>query len=91
MAELLLLTRDDCELCEHFRQELADFAHGLELPVLRLQNVDSDPILQRRYGLQIPVLLLDGAVVCATRFDALELARLLRPRSAAAGESSGNR
>lgn len=42
--------------------------------------MDSDPQLARRYGLEIPVLLLDGAKVCAVRLDEAELARLLRPR-----------
>jgi len=42
-------------------------------------DVDSDPELARRHGLHIPVLLLDGTVVCRTRLDADELTRLLRP------------
>ena len=32
---------------------------------LRLLDVDSDPELQRRYGLKIPVLLLDAVPVCS--------------------------
>jgi len=43
-------------------------------------DVDSDPELARRYGLDIPVLLLDGVRVCQHRLDASELLRLLRPR-----------
>jgi hypothetical protein len=42
--------------------------------------VDDDPVLSRRHGLDIPVLLLDGAVVCRHRLDPQELMRLLRPR-----------
>jgi hypothetical protein len=42
--------------------------------------VDGDPDLQRRHGLNVPVLLLDGAVVCRQRLDATELLRILRPR-----------
>lgn len=77
---LLLLTRPDCALCDEFRQEYAIWAEGKELPPLRLQDVDSDPQQRRRYGLQIPVLLCDGALACATRFDSGELERLLRAR-----------
>jgi len=33
----------------------------------------------RRHGLDVPVLLLDGTVVCRHRLDRHELARLLRP------------
>jgi len=47
------------------------------LPPLTIIDVDSDPQLQRRYGLKIPVLLLDSALVCSGRLDAPELLRLL--------------
>jgi hypothetical protein len=43
-------------------------------------DVDSDPLLARRYGLDIPVLLLDGEKVCQHRLDPDELLRFLRPR-----------
>ena len=36
------------------------------------------PKLQRRYGLKIPVLLLDSIPVCSHRLDAAELLRLLQ-------------
>jgi hypothetical protein len=49
------------------------------LPPIDLLDVDSDPLLRRRHGLDVPVLLLDGAVVCHHRLDRRELARLLRP------------
>ena len=50
------------------------------LPPLEVVDVDGDPDLQRRYGLNVPVLLLDGTVVCRQRLDAPELLRILRPR-----------
>ena len=51
-----------------------------ELPAIRLLDVDSDPQLQRRYGLKIPVLLLDQVPVCSARLDPTELLRALRGR-----------
>ena len=80
---LVLLTRQDCELCAQFQHELAHWAKGDSLLELRVQDVDADPDQRRRYGLRVPVLLLDGALVCATRFDAAALERLLRPRGPA--------
>jgi hypothetical protein len=62
--------------------ELQALGRTLELPPIDLLDVDSDPELTRRYGLNVPVLLLDGTVVCRHRLDAPELERLLRPRSA---------
>ncbi len=50
----------------------------LPLPPLEVVDVDSDPQLVRRYGLNVPVLLLDGTVVCQHRLDSGELRRLLR-------------
>ena len=48
------------------------------VPPIELVDVDVDPELVRRWGLKVPVLLLDGALVCASRLDAPELLRLLR-------------
>jgi len=53
----------------------------LSLPPIEVVDVDSDPELLRRHGLHVPVLLLDGSVVCRHRLDVAELRRLLRPRS----------
>jgi hypothetical protein len=52
----------------------------MTLPPVRKVDVDSDPELARRYGLDIPVLLWGGAKVCQHRLDRAELVRLLRPR-----------
>jgi hypothetical protein len=75
---LTLLHREDCGLCEEMIDELQALGRKLPLPPLELVDVDSDPELARRHGLNIPVLLLDGTVVCRHRLDPDELARLLR-------------
>jgi hypothetical protein len=80
MARLRLLSRPDCGLCDEFRSELAQLAQAAQLPPLETVDVDSDPELARRHGLDIPVLLLDDVRVCQHRLDAAELLRLLRPR-----------
>ncbi len=67
-------------MCEEFAAELEQLGAELRLPPVQWVDVDSDPQLARRYGLDIPVLLLDGAKVCQHRLDATELRRLLRPR-----------
>jgi predicted thioredoxin/glutaredoxin len=50
----------------------------VRLPPITVVDVDADPELVRRYGLNVPVLLLDGTVVCKHHLDAEELIRLLR-------------
>jgi hypothetical protein len=61
--------------------ELQALGRSLALPPIEVVDVDSDPELVRRYGLNVPVLLLDGTPVCRHRLDTEELARLLRPGS----------
>ena len=59
--------------------ELAALSSRLgALPAVQLVDVDADPTLQRRWGMRVPVLLLDGALVCSARLDTPELLRLLR-------------
>ena len=59
-------------------RELEALGRTISLPPIEVVDVDSDPVLQRRHGLDVPVLLLDGSVVCRHRLDATELKRLLR-------------
>lgn len=77
---LTLLSRPDCGLCEEFLDELRALAAIATLPEVAVVDVDSDPVLARRHGLDIPVLLLDGVPVCRHRLDRHELLRLLRRR-----------
>jgi hypothetical protein len=77
---LVLLTRPDCGLCTDFERELAAVGRELPLPPLQRINVDSDPVLARRHGLDIPVLLWGGLKICQHRLDRAELLRVLRPR-----------
>jgi len=58
--------------------ELTALGRRRPLPPLEVVDVDSDPQLKRRHGLEVPVLLLDGTVVCRHRLDLEELTRLLR-------------
>ena len=58
--------------------ELRALERVMPLPPIEVVDVDADPILRRRHGLDVPVLLLDGTVVCRHRLDMGELKRLLR-------------
>jgi len=75
---LTVVHRQDCELCDEMLSELRVLGRTTELPPIDVVDVDSDPVLQRRHGLDVPVLLLDGTVVCRPRLDADELRQLLR-------------
>jgi hypothetical protein len=79
---LVLLSRDGCHLCEQMLQELAALELAGRIPAVRVLDVDSDPELARQFGLKVPVLLLDGSVICHYTLNSNELLRILG-RSAA--------
>ncbi len=79
-AGLAVVTRDGCELCEAMFEALAEFGAREPLPSVAALDVDSDPTLRRRFGLKVPVLLYDGAVVCQYTLDTAELRRILARR-----------
>jgi predicted thioredoxin/glutaredoxin len=74
---LTVVHRHGCELCDEMLAELQALAATRSLPPIEVVDVDSDPELARRHGLNVPVLLLDGTVVCRHRLDRTELLRLL--------------
>jgi predicted thioredoxin/glutaredoxin len=54
---------------------------GVGGPAVEVLDVDRDPDLQRRFGHKVPVLMLDGEVVCFGTFDRAEVERLTRARA----------
>ncbi len=60
-ARLTVVHREDCELCEQMLAELQALGRRVQLPPMKCVDVDTDPELTRRYGLNVPVLLLDGS------------------------------
>jgi hypothetical protein len=59
-------------------QELQALRAEYPLPPIQLVDVDSDPELQRRYGLKIPVLMIERVPICSVRLDRQELIRALK-------------
>ena len=75
--QLVVYSREDCGLCDEFVAELATGLQAIGL-AFDLRDVDADPLTLRRYGLKVPVLTLDGEIVCHGRLDLPELLRMLR-------------
>jgi CO dehydrogenase nickel-insertion accessory protein CooC1 len=57
--------------------ELAELELSQSLPPVTVVDVDSDPDLTRQFGLKVPVLLLDGSVICHYTLNSKELLRLV--------------
>jgi predicted thioredoxin/glutaredoxin len=74
-----MYSRSSCHLCEEARAVvLAE--RGRTRGAFRFEEVriDGDQDLEERYGLRVPVVLLDGQEVFEYRVDPGELRRLLR-------------
>jgi hypothetical protein len=78
VSRLIVVHRHECELCDEMLAELDVLKASTDLPPVEIVDVDGDPDLKRRFGLHVPVLLLDDVVVCRHRLDVAELVRLLR-------------
>ncbi|MFO8238702.1 MAG: glutaredoxin family protein [Prochlorococcaceae cyanobacterium] len=57
LPPLLLYSRRHCCLCEGLEQKLRALDPA---PPLTVVDVDDDPALQARFGLEVPVLLVPG-------------------------------
>jgi hypothetical protein len=73
---LVVLSREGCHLCEEMLQELAGFEQAGRIPAVTIIDVDSDAALARKFGLKVPVLLLNGSVICHYALNSQELLRL---------------
>jgi len=76
VTRLCVYSRSGCGLCEELLEALRSWAQRRGL-VIEILDVDSDPVMKRRYGHRIPVLLLDGEPVCHGSLDVSELERRL--------------
>jgi len=74
---LVVLSREGCHLCEDMLQALAELERTQAIPPVTVVDVDSDADLSRQYGLKVPVLLLDGSVICHYTLNSKELLRLV--------------
>ena len=74
MNRFVLYSREGCGLCEEMLLELGPWLAARGATV-ELRDVAADPTTRRRWGLKIPVLLLDGETVAAGRLDWTELDR----------------
>jgi len=76
-AGLVVLSREGCGLCDEMLQALAELERTQAIPAVTVVDVDSDPELSRRFGLKVPVLLLDGTAICHYTLNSNELLRLV--------------
>ena len=78
-ARLTLYSRPGCHLCDEMKHVIDTVAARVPLTVETV-DISSDPELTRLYGLEIPVLFVDGKKAAKVRVTETELEDKLRRR-----------
>ena len=76
-AQVTLYTRPNCHLCEDAKQTILAADCG-DLYTLQEINIDHDPLLIRRYGWDIPVILINGIETFKHRLTSSEFKREIK-------------
>jgi glutaredoxin len=74
--ELVLYTRRDCELCREMESVIDEVAPHFRA-VLRRIEIDGDSALETQFGIEVPVLFVNGRKAFKYRCSARELRKRL--------------
>ncbi len=81
MLALTIYSRPGCHLCDDMKALVERVVEERGEPVtVDAVDVSADPELESRYGLEIPVLLLNGTKIAKYRVTEEELRRALAAR-----------
>jgi glutaredoxin len=76
---LTLYSRPGCHLCDEMKATVNRVVRATTTPVSVSEiDISSDPDLERRYGLEIPVLTMNGRKVAKYRVTEQQLTRILQ-------------
>ena len=90
MTNLTIYSRPGCHLCDEMKAVVHRAIGSIQEPItLEEIDISTDPDLEARYGLEIPVLLVNGKKTAKYRITDAEILRLLRNRAGGAGEAGG--
>ena len=76
-AQVTLYTRPGCHLCEEAKRAILAAGCAAQYSLQEI-NIDLDPALTRRYGWDIPVLLINGVETFKHRLTPSEFKREIR-------------
>jgi glutaredoxin len=77
VRHLTLYSKPGCHLCDDMKHVIDAVSARVPLS-LEIIDISSDPALLERYGIEIPVLLIDGKKAAKYRVTMAELERRLR-------------
>ena len=86
MTKLTIYSRPGCHLCDELKAVVtrATRAAGVAVAIDEV-DISTDPALEAQYGLEIPVLLVDGRKAAKYRVTEAEVLRMLNARSGGSG------
>ena len=84
MISLTLYSRPGCHLCDDMKAVVERVA-GSRPITIEIVDISADPQLEARYGLEIPVLLVDGKKAAKFRVTEEELLRIFEARAGGPG------
>lgn len=76
MIELILYTRNDCPLCQEMEDVIASELPNFDARIKRVE-IDGDPSLEVRFGLEVPVLFVNDRKAFKYRCTPRELRKRL--------------
>jgi glutaredoxin-like protein DUF836 len=83
---LTLYSRQGCHLCDEMKAVVQRIVRTEHVPITVEEiDISTDPELEARYGLEIPVLLVDGRRVAKYRIDERALKRIIDEKAGRAG------
>jgi glutaredoxin-like protein DUF836 len=87
---LTIYSRPGCHLCDEMKTIVRRVARSVTGPItIEEIDISADPELESRYGVEIPVLLVDGKKAAKYRISEEELMRIVRDRSGESGGAGG--
>ena len=83
---LTVYSRAGCGLCDELLARLRALCAGQPVRIeIKVVDVDADPVLHRRYGLDVPLLFAGDEELCRHRLDAAAVQAWLRQQMPPAG------
>lgn len=88
MISLSIYSRPGCHLCDEMKAVVHRVGATIPLTLEEL-DVSHDVELERLYGVEVPVLMIEGRKVAKYRISEGELRRILEARAGEVGKPGG--
>ncbi len=74
--QLIVYYREGCHLCEQVVASLFELQAELKYEIIQI-DIDDDPALQKKYDVDVPVVMLNDEVIFYHFFDETELRKAI--------------